>query len=84
MGWGMGRTGRDHARFAERDPMPGKSSRAPPRTPLGPEGPRPHQWVHRTPDTAQPGQLRKNKRGLGQEQWVRGGYACAVVSIATK
>ena len=47
----------DHARFAERDPVPGKSSRALPRTPLGPEGPRPLQLAHRTPDRTQPGQL---------------------------
>ena len=32
-------------------------SRAPPYDPLGPEGPRPHEWVHRTPDRTQPGQL---------------------------
>ena len=37
--------------------QPGKSSRAPPRTPLGPQGPRPLQLAHRIPDTTQPGQL---------------------------
>ena len=35
MGLGMGRTDRDHARFAERDPCRKKECRAPPYDPLG-------------------------------------------------
>ena len=35
MGWGMGRTDRDHARFAERDPCREKECRAPPYDKLG-------------------------------------------------
>ena len=37
----------------------GKSSRAPPYDPLGPQGPRPHELAHRTPDRTQPGQLKE-------------------------
>ena len=37
--------------------QPGKSSRALPYNPLGPQGPRPHEWVHRISDKTQPGQL---------------------------
>ena len=57
MGLGMGRTGMGSRPLRSREPMPGKSSRAPPRTPLGPEGPRPHQLAHRIQDTTHPGQL---------------------------
>ena len=60
MGWGNGKNRHgQHARLASMLPMPGKSSRAPPRTPLGPEGPRPLQLAHRTPDRTQPGQLKE-------------------------
>ena len=55
---GLGRTGMASRSLRDHDAMPGKSSRASPRTKLGPEGPRPHQLAHRTQDTTQPGQLR--------------------------
>ena len=41
--WGMGRTGIGSRPLRSRDPIPGKSSRAPPYNPLGPQGPRPLQ-----------------------------------------
>ena len=47
-------------------------SRAPPYNPLGPEGPRPHEWVHRTFDTTEPGQLQEfNPMDFvhGREKW---------------
>ena len=52
----MGRTGWDHARFARVIPV-GKKQQGAALHPLGPQGPRPLQLAHRTPDTTEPGQL---------------------------
>ena len=48
-----------HARLAR--VIPFRKKAAGPRTKLGPEGPRPHEWAHRTPNTTEPGQLQRFK-----------------------
>ena len=65
----MGRTGMGSRPLRSREPMPEKSSRAPPYDPLGPQGPRPLQLAHRMFDTTQPGQLHLFlfSRGYGGE-----------------
>ena len=44
MGWEMGRTDRDHARFAERDPCREKAVGRRPTTRWGPKAPDPFSW----------------------------------------
>ena len=59
MGLGLGRTVMGSRPLRSREPMTEKSSRAPPRTKLGPQGPRPLQLAQRMLDTTEPGQVRK-------------------------
>ena len=62
--------------FREQQGGKGKSSSSLPRTPLGPEGPRPHGLAHRIQDTTQPGQLRiKFTRQCSTRDFVNGPIA---------